>query len=164
MEILIAIVIILIFVIVLIYVIAKHKNKSKQESLSENNLPYVIVKKLLTDKELRFYNCIKPIADEYDYSVMCKVRLADLTEIPNGTENYIKWFNATKSKHIDFVICKSDTSPIFAIEVDDHTHDSNDRKKRDEFINKIFEDSPVKLLRYRTWTIEQLKKDLTKIN
>ena len=156
------VVVIIEFVFILLL---KKKNKQQpDEEPQDNNLPYKICNRLLTDKELKFYQSLKPITDELGYNIMCKVRLADLAELPNGTPQYMKWFNAVRSKHIDFVICSGDTSPLFAVEVDDKSHDKEDRKKRDAFVNKIFEGSPVKLLRYRTWTNEQLKKDISDLN
>lgn len=150
-----------IIALIIMTIIIKRIQREATNEPKDEKLPYIIVNRLLTDKELKFYNSLKPITDELGYSIMCKVRLADLAYTPSGIQHYMKWFNAVRSKHIDFVVCSSDTSPIFAIEIDDKTHDKESRQQRDEFVNRIFENKSVKLLRYRTWTIEQLKQDFS---
>lgn len=120
--------------------------------------PYIVVPNLLTAKEYRFYQSLKPIADKYRLEIMCKVRLADLVLIPKQIANYMKWFNHVKAKHIDFVLCAPDMEPVLLIEVDDYTHDREDRKQRDEFVDSIFEEAKIKLLHIRTWTAEQLER------
>ena len=157
MEYIYIIVIVLFVLLFVMYIIINRINKSEEPN--NDNFPYKIGDKLLTDKELKFYQSLKPITDELGYIIMCKVRLSDLAVTPSGIPQYMKWFNYVRSKHVDFVICSIDTTPLFIVEVDDRTHDKERNKKSDDFKNKIFESSSVKLLRYRTWTTEQLKQD-----
>lgn len=161
MEIVILIAIVVVFILIISFMYAKIQMLNKEAEPKEEKLPYIVNDKLLTDKELKFYKSLKPITDKNNLVIMCKVRIADIVSVQEGTKDYIKWFNYIKSKHIDFVVCNSDTLPIYAIEIDDKTHDRADRVKRDDFVNRIFEDKKVKLLRYRTWTNEQLEKDFS---
>lgn len=161
MEIVILIAIVVVFILIISFMYAKIQMLNKEAEPKEEKLPYIVNDKLLTDKELKFYKSIKPITDKNDLVIMCKVRIADIVSVPEGTKDYIKWFNYIKAKHIDFVVCNSDISPIYAIEIDDKTHDRADRVKRDDLVNRIFEDKKVKLLRYRTWTKEQLEADFS---
>lgn len=153
------IIIIIVVLLFVMYVIMNNINKSEEPK--DDKIPYKVGDKLLTDKELKFYQSLKPITDELGFNIMCKVRLADLAITPRGIPQYMKWFNYVRSKHIDFVICSEDTTPLFAVEVDDKTHDNERSQQSDTFKNRIFEGSSVKLLRYRTWTTEQLKQDFT---
>ena len=163
----IAVIIILVVAIILLFGFMSAKIEQLKKETKEDTapiaekLPYSLNDKILTDKELKFYNSLKPIADRNGYIILSKVRLADIFSVPSGTQSYTKWFNQIKAKHIDFLLCSSDTSPVFAIEVDDKTHERADRIKRDEFVNKLFEGKKVKLLRYKTWTAEQLESDLS---
>lgn len=124
-------------------------------------IPYKICTSMLTDHELSFYKKLRPIAERNGYTVMVKVRLADIVTIPQETPNYMKWFNLVKAKHIDFVVCTLNAEPRFAIELDDYTHDWESTKKRDEIKNQIFSNQKVKLLRYRNYTVEQLMSDMS---
>ena len=125
-------------------------NEDLQEIKSENMfLPYVR-KNLMTKNEWYFYKQLKPVADKLNYSILCKVRVADLVDIEKGLDKS-QWqtaFNRINKKHIDFVLCKPENlSPELVIELDDSTHKSDKVAKRDEFIEKLYEKTGYKLLR-----------------
>ena len=121
--------------------------------------PYVLSPALLSPKEKSFYNSLKPITDELGLVILCKMRLADIIQVPKDTYDSIRWFNYIKAKHIDFVICDRNFKLVKLVEVDDRTHQYENRIKRDEFVNKIFEQLNITLLHYYQWNAEQLKKD-----
>ena len=55
-------------------------------------------------------------------------------------KEYMKYFGKIKSKHIDFILCKKDNLyPELLIELNDSSHNKEDRIKRDDFIKKIAE-------------------------
>lgn len=154
---------IIVILLVINAVLTHLKNKSKSQIVSneenvnlDEKLPYVVTQSVLTSKEKKFYEALKPIAEKHGLIILCKVRIADIVCIPKETSNYIKWFNYIKAKHIDFTLCDSEFTVKFLIEVDDSTHDQQKRKERDEFVNRVFEKVGVKLLRFRTWTTESL--------
>lgn len=125
-------------------------NEDLQEVKSEDMfLPYVR-KNLMTKNEWYFYKQLKPVADKLNYSILCKVRVADLVDIENGLDKS-QWqtaFNRINKKHIDFVLCKPENLyPVLLIELDDSTHKSDKVIKRDEFIEKLYEKTGYKLLR-----------------
>lgn len=113
------------------------------------NLPYK-KKFLLTKNEWSFYKSLKPIADELGYSVLAKVRLADLVEVKvNDNKDFMKYFNKINKKHVDFLLAKPENLQIeLLIELDDNTHNSS-QKQRDEFIEALYEQTGYKLLRVR---------------
>lgn len=125
-------------------------NEDLQEIKSENIfLPYVR-KNLMTKNEWYFYKQLKPVADKLNYSILCKVRVADLVDIEKGLDKS-QWqtaFNRINKKHIDFVLCKPENLyPELLIELDDSTHKSDKVAKRDEFIERLYEKTGYKLLR-----------------
>ncbi len=125
-------------------------NEDLQEVKSEDMfLPYVR-KNLMTKNEWYFYKQLKPVADKLNYSILCKVRVADLVDIEKGLDKS-RWqtaFNRINKKHIDFVLCKPENLyPELLIELDDSTHKSDKVAKRDEFIEKLYEKTGYKLLR-----------------
>lgn len=176
---------ILLAIVVILFVILAKKSKDidaenkelnqKNEKLKEDvineeelieaeenreKFPYIIADSLLSSKERKFYNSLRPITDKLGYTILCKMRLADIIKVPKDTYESLRWFNYIKAKHIDFVVCDSQFKVVALIEVDDYTHNFDNRKKRDNFVNKIFQQLNVKLLHYKTWTSEQLEKDL----
>lgn len=66
---------------------------------------------------------------------------------------------------MDFVICdKKNISPILAIELDDSSHLRQNRMERDEFINQVFEDIELPLLRIPVKAAYNVEDLTTKIN
>ena len=106
-------------------------------------------KTILTDREYEFYTRLRPVADQYDLTVLMKVRLADLLEPKPKDENplWMECFNKIKSKHIDFALADRDTNIVALIELDDSTHARADRTERDIFVNAILENTGYTLLR-----------------
>jgi Protein of unknown function (DUF2726) len=57
-------------------------------------------------------------------------------------------FNSISQKHVDFLVCRNeDMSPIFAIELDDWTHESKRVQQRDMFVNNLYAAISLPLLR-----------------
>lgn len=115
---------------------------------------------LLTGNELYFYLQLKPIADKLGLSVITKVRMADLVE-PNYRRNdraYYYFFNRVKAKHVDFALCKPDNLHVeLLIELDDPSHEREDRQERDEFVESVYEETGYNLLRlYSDDDVEKL--------
>ena len=76
-----------------------------------------------------------------------KLRLADIVGVAPGQENYMSYFNRIKAKHTDFVICDPETMEvILAIELDDPSHEREERIERDAFVDKVYEAAGIPLL------------------
>ncbi len=141
-----------------IIVIFLLKNKSKiQDNNADNKqacneitdtatLPYK-KKLLLTKNEWLFYKSLKPAADELGYTVLSKIRVADLVEVNvPDKKDYIKYFNKINKKHIDFALAKPENLQIILlIELDDNSHKNGN--ERDAFIEKLYMQTGYKLLR-----------------
>jgi len=130
----------------------------QQETIS----PYEINQFLLTVHEANFYKALKPIADKYNLTIFCKVRMADLLNVKSFLKgrNFYKWFERISQKHIDFVLCNNNFMPVILIELDDNSHDNAKRKESDDFKNAVFRDTQLKLLRFRNWTSEDIERDI----
>ena len=69
--------------------------------------------------------------------VFAKVRLLDLVDLPKGTENRQSHTNRVISKHVDFLLCdREKLSPLLVIELDDSSHERDDRAQRDAFVDE----------------------------
>lgn len=125
------------------------QNQEEPEIEVTKNLPYK-KKLLLTKNEWAFYKGLKPIADELGYSVLAKIRLADLVEVDvKDNKDFMKYFNKINKKHVDFVLAKPENLQIeLLIELDDNSHNSA-QKQRDEFIEALYKQTGYKLLRVR---------------
>ena len=158
---------VVVFVIVFIIIYDNKRTKKKREELQRKimmldskkpetvgndedieKLPYRR-KFLLTKNEYWFYKSLKEIADKYDFAVLAKIRFADLVEVSAEADKkeYMKDFGKIKSNQIDFILCKKDNLyPELLIELNDSSHNTEDRIKRDEFIKKIAEKVGYKMV------------------
>lgn len=119
--------------------IIQPQNIPQQENIEgtvkENFYPYKM-KYLLTKNEYYFYNNLKQITMPLNLQILAKIRLADLIEVDTNQvgKDFMKYFGKIKSKHIDFAI--TDNMKVIALlELDDSSHNNNDRKTRDNFVN-----------------------------
>jgi very-short-patch-repair endonuclease len=117
--------------------------------LPRRRMPYVLCDSLLTNAELDFYRALRQVVDS-DSTLVCKVRMLDILELPRGVRERQAWLNKVSAKHVDFLVCSRETfKPRLAIELDDSSHDREDRKTRDAFVNEAFAAAGLPLLRVR---------------
>ena len=101
---------------------------------------------LLTKNEAAFFRVLKTlVADRYQVS--CKVRLADIATCDEADWNR-GHANRISQKHIDFVLnCPEFSRIVAAIELDDSSHEAPERRSRDAFLNRLFWQIGVRLIR-----------------
>lgn len=146
----------------------KKTNTEKNKTEQWNNY-YKQKKYITTLNENEFYKVLIEIVKELDLILYSQVSLYAIIQVKNEYKEYDEFFDNIKSKSIDFVIVDKKTNKIkICIELDDNTHKQWKRKQRDKFINKLFDDLKIPLLRYPVYPKyykETLKKKiLEKIN
>lgn len=109
------------------------------------------------EKEYRFYLLLREVADEYHYLICPKVGVKDLLAVTDKKQ-YMKYFHKIAQKHVDFVICDRDLHVLFALELDDSTHDTKDARKRDHLKDKAFAAAGVPLKRITEIDQRQIRK------
>ena len=130
--------------------VAKNANQPEhEEPQTAEPLPYTAAK-LLTRREYAFFKALQPIAQKYHLMICPKIRLADLVSVPQGTKE-AKWFNYIKAKHVDFTLCDMDLRVKLIIELDDSTHERQDRQTRDDFVDRVFQTVNIKIIHLRQW-------------
>lgn len=82
------------------------------------------------------------------YYVFPQVHLPTLIDNKVVGQNWKGAFSHISQKSVDFVLCdKLYISPKLAIELDDKTHERQDRIDRDGIVERIFKDAGLPLLR-----------------
>ena len=118
-------------------------------------------RKLLTNNEYRFYYNLVQLADKYNLSVQVKMRLADIIEVDKckiTNQEYMSYFGKIKSKHIDFVLTHKYTMQmIAAIELDDKSHQKQNRIERDDFVNNALTAAGIDFIRSYNFNINSLE-------
>lgn len=156
-------IIILILVIIITILEKKLNEKEKNEPKSENLVAnykdkYKKCDYLLTKNELNFYRILKQTTNKLGYSLFCQVSLYQIV----NSKDY-RDFNKIKSKSIDFVITQENCKILLCIELDDSTHQRQKRIERDSFIDTLFKDLEIKLLRIPVqnfYNIEELENKI----
>lgn len=109
-------------------------------------------KYLLTKNEWYEYRKLKQFAEQRGLQVCPKVRLLDLIEPRRGDPKYKTLFYKIQAKHVDFVICDQNLYVKAIIELDDNSHNQNDRQERDDFVDTILKDVGYLMIRTRSIT------------
>ncbi len=102
-------------------------------------LAYRLRDDFMSPAERSFYGVLTQVVGNR-YTVLAKVRLADILYVPrSGNNAWASQQNKINQKHVDFLLCEPTTmAPQIAIELDDASHSRKDRTKRDEFVDAAF--------------------------
>jgi hypothetical protein len=98
-----------------------------------------------------------------NYRAFVQVRLAELANPTVGANpaSRRQALNGVMAKSVDFVICDVLTlDPVAAIEVDDRSHLLPERRQRDAFVNAVFLEIGLPLIRVRArgaYSVDELR-------
>ncbi len=108
-------------------------------------LPYRVRDDFLSNAELSFYHVLKTMAGE-KVTICPKVSLAEIFFV-NQQKDFYAFQNRINRKRIDFLLCDAKTlDPILAIELDDSSHQRQDRIERDAFVDEVFKNARLPLV------------------
>ncbi len=119
----------------------KKKTNSKKSKLKTKTYQ---AKKLLTYTELKFYDALK-IAIPNNYLIYPQINLASII---NRTDKHK--YQSELYRNIDFVVFNKEYSPILLIEINDKTHNKQDRKDRDNKVKEICQQANLPIIAF--WT------------
>jgi hypothetical protein len=111
--------------------------------------PYHLRDDFVSKAEHSFYMVLRSIVPD-SAAVLAKVSLGDLFYVKSGDPSiYRTYTNKIDRKHVDFLLCVAKTmQPIAGIELDDKSHQREDRRERDEFVEKVFQSARLPLVRF----------------
>ena len=97
---------------------------------------------IMTNNELKFYRLLKYKTDKNNLLLFTQVALYSLISSKD-----ISYFNKIRSKTIDFVITDINGKIVTCIELDDPSHVKDNRQERDNFIDELFKQLDISLIR-----------------
>ena len=111
--------------------------------------PYQLRDDFVTKAEHSFYMVMRSIVPDTAV-VLAKVSLGDLFYVKSGDNSEFRTYtNKIDRKHVDFLLCDAKTMrPIAGIELDDKSHQREDRKARDDFVEQVFQSAKLPLVRF----------------
>ena len=112
------------------------------------DIPYQPRQSLLSRGELAFYQVLRRSL-RGTFGISIKTRLADIVECPQHLWDTPDGWRVSQ-KHVDFILYDRTTTRIVAvIELDDRSHDTAQRRRRDRFLNEVLESASVTFYRVR---------------
>ncbi len=115
--------------------------------------------------EASFFHTLRSVVED-QVLIFPKVNLADLVYAPRQQEQRSAW-NRINRKHIDFVLCDPSTlQPVVAIELDDRSHQRQDRAQRDAFLDDVLRRAGLQLLRFpagQSYNRQVLRTELSRV-
>ncbi|HKP02977.1 MAG TPA: DUF2726 domain-containing protein [Chthoniobacterales bacterium] len=125
-------------------------------------LPYARKKYFFSAAERSFYEILRRLVP--GHTVFAKVRLADLVNVKKDAASWQSYFNRIDRKHLDFILCDSDLAPVVAIELDDRSHDDEERRARDLFVDRVLASVSLPIVRVRArhaYKLEDVRRMLS---
>lgn len=128
-------------------------------SKGEESLPYRVRDDFLSPAERAFFGVLTQCVP--DGVLICpKVRVGDILYVVQRRDN-MAHVNRIDRKHIDFLlVSRTSLQPLTAIELDDASHQRQDRAERDEFLDRAFQTAGLPLLHFpvqRGYTLNDIK-------
>lgn len=111
---------------------------------------YYLRKALFSPAERSFLGVLDSLVDR-DIRVFGKVRLEDIFGVQKGLDRAARTAarNRINRKHVDFLLVRAtDLTPLCGIELDDSSHEEDDRKDRDQFVDTVFSSGGIPLLHF----------------
>jgi hypothetical protein len=143
---------------------ANRKAASEMSDDKEITYPYSVSNRFLTKAEHSFYKVAQKVLGE-DFMLCPQVSLSSIFFITDQ-QQFASAFNRIARKRVDFIVCDAVTMKIlFGIELDDSSHQREDRMERDGFVNRVFQAACLPLVHvkvresYMTSELEVLFED-----
>jgi very-short-patch-repair endonuclease len=125
------------------------RNKGIPSEKSEDQ-PYVLKRYLMSKAERSFFGVLEQVTDSSKHYVFPQLSLSKLVTVEKGTGFYQAFHNKVDRKSVDFVLFdRNAMSPVLAIELDDSSHDREDRQERDAFVDRVLAKAGLPLLHVR---------------
>ncbi len=152
----------LLVICVALFVLERRKNSDQSEQKADEKRDYsqsFKSKWLFSYNEKDIFHKLQPIAQRHGLILLAKVRLYDLVEPRDAKDKSARY--KIQSKHVDFVLCKSNLVAKYVIELDDQSHEKAERRERDVFVDEVLTACGYKVLHMRAFDEETLEKFLT---
>lgn len=140
----------LIGVTITLYIVYLAVQRNKKVPAVKSAYQFAKKHSILTKSEIDFLVKLNNICGE-KYYVVPQAHLSSFLDQKIKGQNWRAAFARINGKSVDFLLCRIDTSePVVAIELDDYTHNREDRKLRDQAVEEILVGANMPLVRFKT--------------
>lgn len=120
-----------------------------QVSDNEKDWPFYAKKPLSQPEQVLYFRLVQALPD---HIILAQVQLSRLLGVKKGN-NYRTWFNRINRMSADFVVCNKDASVVSVIELDDATHQREDRQAADAKKDKALTSAGIRVVRWQAKSI-----------
>jgi very-short-patch-repair endonuclease len=145
---LIALLLIIIFVVMVVLAISKAKRKGT----TDDDWPFYAKKPLSQPEQVLYFRLIQALPE---HIILAQVQLSRMLGVKKGN-NYQSWTNRINRMSADFVVCNKDSSIVAVIELDDATHQREDRQVADKKKDKALGSAEIRVMRWQAKSIPDI--------
>ena len=145
------IVLLLIIIVAAIAVLAILKAKTKGGA-GDKVWPFYAKKPLTQPEQTLYFRLVQALPD---HIILAQVQLSQLLGVKKGN-GYQAWSNRINRMSADFVVCNKDSSIVAVIELDDATHQREDRQTADAKKDKALGSAGIRVVRWQAKAIPDL--------
>ena len=141
---------ILLIAITLIVIGSFIKNKRSKELW-----PYYAKKPITKTELILYYRLVNALPDKI---ILAQVQLSRVRGVKKGYK-FGEWHNRINRMSLDFVICRKEDAGIIAvIELDDKSHEKEERIRADEKKDKALKSANIRIIR---WKVQDMPDERT---
>lgn len=120
--------------------------KAKTQGVAEEGIwPFYAKNPLTAPEQVLYFRLLKAMPE---HMVLAQVQLSCLLGVKKGS-NYRSWLNRINRMSADFVVCNKDSSIVAVIELDDATHQRQDRQLADAKKDKALSSAGIRVIRWQ---------------
>jgi very-short-patch-repair endonuclease len=140
---------------ILVLKIKISSTEEKRKVYKNNTYHYELKPLVMTNTEADFFRRLNEVVSER-YFVFPQVHLSALFDHRVKGQEWKYAFSHINGKSVDYVLCdKQSLQPMYAIELDDFTHQYRDRIERDSEVERIFKLTQLPLVRFKNKDVTQ---------
>lgn len=115
-----------------------------QSAAGDGPWPFVVRKPMTVPEQVLYFRLLEALPE---HIVLAQVQLSRFLTVKRGQLSR-GWLNRINRLSVDFLILKKDATVVAAVELDDKTHQRNDRREADSRKYRALADAGVRLVRW----------------
>lgn len=145
---------VLISVLIVLVLLLFRKKKSKQVWWQDDNWPFYAKHLLSTPEQVLLHRLIKALPE---HIILAQVQVSQVLGVHKGF-NFNAWNNRINRLSYDFVVCNKDGSVFAVIELDDKSHEREDRIEADRRKDRATASAGIRMIR---WHVKSMPDEST---
>ena len=137
-------IVVLIVIIAILVGIFKSKSKAP-ENESKEAWPFFPKPSMSRPEQVLYFRLVKALPEQI---VLVQVQLSRILGVKKG-HSFKYWYNRINRMSADFVVCNKDSCVIAVVELDDSSHEREDRKIADAKKDKALRSAGIPIIRWQ---------------